>query len=149
MTIWMDADACPRPVREILYRAAERTRTPLVMVANQMLAFPPSPWIRMRQVPGGFDVADDEIIACVEPGDLVVTQDIPLAARVIEVGAEALSPRGEVFNAETIRERLSVRDFLESMRSAGLETGGPASFGANDRQTFGAALDRWLAQNRR
>ena len=125
MNIWVDADACPAVVKDILYRAAERTRVPLTLVANKPLRTPPSPFIRTLQVSRGFDVADNEIARRVEPGDLVVTADIPLAAQVIERGGHALDPRGELFSPETIRERLTMRDFMDELRASGVQTGGP------------------------
>lgn len=148
MKIWVDADACPAVVKEILYRAARRTETPLILVANQMLRVPPSPWIRAVQVPGGFDVADQRIADEVATGDLVVTADIPLAAQVIAKGALVIDPRGELLSAANIRERLSMRDFMESLRSSGVETGGPAAFSSADRQAFANQLDRLLAKRK-
>ncbi|MDY0073290.1 MAG: YaiI/YqxD family protein [Thauera sp.] len=148
MKIWVDADACPAVVKEILYRAAKRTETPLILVANQMLRVPPSPWIRAVQVPGGFDVADQRIADEVATGDLVVTADIPLAAQVIAKGALVIDPRGELLSAANIRERLSMRDFMESLRSSGVETGGPAAFSSADRQAFANQLDRLLAKRK-
>lgn len=146
MHIWVDADACPRVIREILFRAATRSATPLTLVANQMIATPSSPWIRSLQVPMGFDVADAEIARRAEPGDLVITADIPLAAQVIDRGARVLDPRGEGMTEENIRERLSMRDFMQGLRDSGIETGGPAGFSAADSRAFAAALDRQLAQ---
>ena len=144
MRIWVDADACPRVLKEILYRAAERTGTELILVANQDLWTPRSPLIRTVRVPKGLDVADGEIVRQVAPGDLVVTQDIPLAALVLEKGAVALDPRGDVHTPDTIAERLSVRNFLDELRGTGVDTGGPAPFAARDRQAFANALDVWL-----
>jgi len=146
MNIWVDADACPAVVKEILYRAAERARTPLTLVSNQPLRTPPSPFIRTLQVPRGFDVADHEIARRVEPGDLVVTADIPLAAQVIERGGHALDPRGELYSSETIRERLTMRDFMDELRASGVQTGGPPPLAHADRQRFASQLDRLLAQ---
>jgi uncharacterized protein YaiI (UPF0178 family) len=146
MNIWVDADACPAVVKDILYRAAERTRVPLTLVANKPLRTPPSPFIRTLQVPRGFDVADNEIARRVEPGDLVVTADIPLAAQVIERGGHALDPRGELFSPETIRERLTMRDFMDELRASGVQTGGPPPLAHGDRQRFANQLDRLLAQ---
>lgn len=146
--IWVDADACPVVIKEILFRAAERAKVETVLVANQWLRTPPSRFIRAMQVPGGPDVADDAIAERVNAGDLVVTQDIPLAARVLEKHAVALNPRGELYTANTIAERLSVRNFMEELRGAGIQTGGPATLHARDRQAFAAQLDRWLAQRR-
>jgi uncharacterized protein len=144
--IWVDADACPVPIREILFRAAERARIRVTLVANQQLRTPASRYIRSLQVAGGFDVADAAIIERVRRGDLVVTQDIPLASRILEKGGEALNPRGERYTVDTMGERLSMRNFLEELRGAGVQTGGPATFHARDRQAFANQLDRWLAQ---
>jgi len=146
--IWVDADACPVVIKEILFRAAERAQVETILVANQWLRTPPSRHIRAMQVAGGPDVADDAIAERVAAGDLVVTQDIPLAARVLEKQAIALNPRGELYTANTITERLSVRNFMEELRGAGIQTGGPATLHARDRQAFAAQLDRWLAQRR-
>lgn len=144
--IWVDADACPGPIRDILFRAAERARVDVTLVANQWLKTPGSRFIRALQVQGGFDAADDLIAERAAPGDLVVTQDIPLASRVIEKGAHAVNPRGERFTTDNIAERLSVRDFMEELRGAGVQTGGPAAFHARDRQAFAKELDTWLAR---
>jgi uncharacterized protein YaiI (UPF0178 family) len=146
MNIWVDADACPAVVKDILYRAAERARVPLTLVANKPLRTPPSPFIRTLQVPRGFDVADNEIARRVEPGDLVITADIPLAAQVIERGGHALDPRGELFSPETIRERLTMRDFMDELRASGVQTGGPPPLAHGDRQRFANQLDRLLAR---
>jgi uncharacterized protein YaiI (UPF0178 family) len=146
MTIWVDADACPNVIKEILFRAAERARIDVVLVANQWLRTPPSRYVRAIQVPGGLDVADSEIVRRAEPGDLVITADIPLAALVVEKGVPALDPRGELHTRDTIAQRLSMRNFMDELRGAGVDTGGPAVFHARDRQAFGNALDRWLAQ---
>jgi uncharacterized protein YaiI (UPF0178 family) len=146
MNIWVDADACPAVIKDILYRAAERARVPLTLVANKPLRTPPSPFIRSLQVPRGFDVADNEIARRVEPGDLVVTADIPLAAQVIKRGGHALDPRGELFSPETIRERLTMRDFMDELRASGVQTGGPPPLAHGDRQRFANQLDRLLAQ---
>jgi uncharacterized protein YaiI (UPF0178 family) len=145
--IWIDADACPVVVKEILYRAADRTGVELTLVANQALSTPSSPNINTVQVPRGFDVADDEIVKRCEPGDLVITSDIPLAAEVIEKGAHALSPRGELHTKENIGARLNMRDFLDTMRSSGVEmSGGPASFSQRDKQDFANKLDQLLTK---
>ncbi|WP_434515891.1 YaiI/YqxD family protein [Dechloromonas sp. ARDL1] len=146
MQIWVDADACPGVIKEIIYRAAERRQIQTTLVANQMLRTPPSKVIRAIQVPSGFDVADRHIVDQVAAGDLVVTADIPLASLVIERGAHALNPRGELYTTATIRERLSMRNFMEELRSAGIETGGPSSFSQADRQAFANQLDRFLAK---
>ena len=145
MHIWIDADACPGVVKEILFRAAERLHIDTTLVANRLLRTPPSRFIRAVQVPAGFDVADAHIVEQVARGDLVITADIPLAAAVLERGAHALNPRGEMYTAANIAERLSMRNFLEELRSSGVQTGGPAAFSQADRQAFGAALDRFLA----
>ena len=146
MQIWVDADACPGVIKEILYRAAQRTRIVTTLVANQMLRVPPSPYIRSRQVPSGFDVADQRIVHQLQPGDLVVTADIPLAAQVIELRAHALNPRGEFFTTENISERLTMRNFMEELRGSGVDIAGPAAFSQGDRQAFAAQLDRFLAR---
>ncbi len=148
MKIWVDADACPVVVKEILYRAATRTGVELILVANQPLNTPSSPNISTLQVPRGFDVADDEIVKQLDAGDLVITSDIPLAAEVIEKGGHALSPRGERHTKENIGGRLNMRDFLDTMRSSGVEmSGGPAAFSQRDKQTFANNLDRFLTKH--
>lgn len=144
MSIWVDADACPRPVKEILFKAAERTGVELTLVANHAMAVPRLPNVRLLQVQGGFDVADQEIAKRVAPGDLVVTADIPLAADVIARGAQALNPRGEMYSADTIRALLTMRDFMDTMRASGVVTGGPPALSQADRQAFAGQLDRWL-----
>lgn len=146
MAIWVDADACPRVIRDILYRAAARCATRVTLVANQALDIPRSPHVRMLQVGTGFDVADDEIVRRIEPGDLVITADIPLAAEAIAKSAEALSPRGERFTPDNIRERLNMRDFMDTMRASGLTGGGPPPLSASDRQAFANGLDSYLAR---
>ncbi|MBK8640177.1 MAG: YaiI/YqxD family protein [Chromatiaceae bacterium] len=145
MHIWVDADACPGVIKEILYRAARRVGIPLTLVANQPLQTPPSPLIRRVQVGQGFDVADNHIAKHLKPGDLVITGDIPLAAQVIARGGEAINPRGERYTPDNIRERLAVRDFLEELRGTGVNTGGPPPLGLAERQAFANALDRLLA----
>lgn len=149
MTIWVDADACPNVVRDILFRAAERTHIPLVLVANQAVNTPGSRYIRSIQVPAGADVADNEIVQRMEPDDLVITSDIPLAADVIAKGGLALSPRGELFTRDNIRARLNMRDFLDTLRGSGIQTGGPPALNQQDRQQFANQLDRWLAKTTR
>jgi uncharacterized protein YaiI (UPF0178 family) len=145
--IWVDADACPAAVREILLRAVSRTGRRITFVANQPLSLPRAPNVTSIQVPRGFDAADDEIVRRVSPGDLVVTQDIPLASEVIDHGGQALSPRGELYTSENVRAALNMRDFMDTMRSSGVETGGgPSAFGQRERQAFANALDRLLAQ---
>lgn len=149
MQIWVDADACPGVIKEILYRAATRHALPLTLVANQWLRVPPSPWIRSVQVAQGFDVADSHIVEQVAAGDLVITADIPLAALVIEKHAFALNPRGELYSAENIRQLLDLRNFMDSLRSSGVDTGGPPAFGLGDRQNFANQLDRFIARQRK
>jgi len=149
MHIWVDADACPAVIKDILFRVAERTKLPLTLVANRLLRVPPSPYIRSRQVPKGFDVADRHIIDEVAAGDLVITADIPLAAALIDQGAFALSPRGEFYNTDNIRERLGMRDFMEGLRGAGVDISGPATLSQADRQAFARQLDRFLARRDR
>ena len=146
MPIWVDADACPGVIKEILFRAAERTQTVTTLVANQYIVTPPSKVISMVQVGSGFDVADNEIVKRVVAGDLVITSDIPLAAEVVEKGAQALSPRGESYTKETIRQRLNLRDFMETLRNSGVQTGGPVAMNHADRQTFANQLDRWISK---
>jgi uncharacterized protein YaiI (UPF0178 family) len=143
--IWVDADACPKPVKEILFRAADRTGIAVTLIANQMLAVPRSPHIRALQVPKGFDVADDEIARRVEAGDLIITSDIPLAAEVIARGGKVLTPRGETYDAGSIAAALTLRNFMDTLRSSGVETGGPASFSASDQHAFARQLDRELS----
>ena len=148
MKIWVDADACPVVAREILFRAAERTGVQLTLVANQPMSTPSSTNINSLQVPKGFDVADDEIVRRVEAGDLIITSDIPLAAEVIEKGGHALSPRGELHTKENIGAKLNMRDFMDTMRSSGVEMGGgPAAYGQRDKQEFANNLDRFLTRH--
>jgi uncharacterized protein YaiI (UPF0178 family) len=146
MKIWVDADACPTVIKEILFRAAVRSKTTTTLVANHALRIPPSPYISFMQVTHGFDVADDEIVTRLNTGDLVVTADIPLAAEVIEKGGQALNPRGELYTIENIKTRLTMRDFMDSLRSSGVNTGGPPALSQNDRQTFANQLDKILQQ---
>jgi uncharacterized protein YaiI (UPF0178 family) len=146
MAIWVDADACPRVIRDILFRAAERCGVDVTLVANQSIEIPRSRHIKMLQVSSGFDVADNEIVRRAEPGDLVITADIPLAAEVVEKRAQALSPRGERFTPDNIRERLNMRDFMDTMRSSGFTGGGPPPLSATDRQAFANGLDSYLAR---
>ena len=146
MRIWVDADACPKVIKDILFRAAERTRVSLTIVANQPLRVPRSPYIEAVQVPAGFDVADNHIVRHLQEGDLVVTADIPLAAEVVERGAVALDPRGYLYTKDNVRERLSTRNFMDELRSDGVSTGGPSSFSRRDRQTFANQLDRFLTK---
>ncbi len=145
MKIWVDADACPAVIKEILFRAANRTSTQVTLIANQPVRIPPSRHIDFVQVSKGFDVADNEIVKRVESGHLVITADIPLAAEVIEKGATALNPRGERYTTENIRDRLNMRDFMDTLRSSGIQTGGPPPLDKGDRQAFANQLDRWLS----
>ncbi len=149
MKIWVDADACPGVIKDILYRAADRAQVQVTLIANQMLRVPPSPWIRALQVPSGFDVADQRIAQEAGAGDLVITADVPLAAQVIAKGAHVLDPRGELLNASNVQERLAMRDFMEGLRSSGVETGGPAALSAADRQAFANGLDGLLLSLKR
>ena len=144
MHIWVDADACPGVIKDILFRASERTQLRLTLVANQPLRIPPSALVRMIQVAPGFDEADNYIAAHVEPADLVITADIPLAAEIVSRGAHALSPHGDAYGKENIRELLDMRNFMDTLRSTGVDTGGPAAFSASDRQRFAQRLDRFL-----
>lgn len=147
MHIWVDADACPKVIKEILFRAAERTGVFVTLVANQPLVAPRLHNIATLRVASGFDVADNEIVKRLDSGDLVITADIPLAAEVIAKGGHALNPRGELYTRDTIRARLSMRDFMDSLRSSGVETGGPSSFSNSDRQSFANQLDRFLSSH--
>ena len=146
MQIWVDADATPAVVKEILFRAADRKQIRTTLVANKLLKVPPSPWIKALQVPHGFDVADDEIARRVEAGDLVITADIPLASAAVDKGAHVLNPRGELYTKENIREALALRDFMAGLRDSGVQTGGPPAYNQTDRQHFANALDRLLAR---
>ena len=149
MNIWVDADACPAVIKDILYRAAERVELPLTLVANQPLRTPPSKFIKSVQVAPGFDVADNHIVQHLEAGDLVITADIPLAAEVIEKGGHALNPRGDFYTRENIRQRLSMRDFMETLRSSGIQTGGPSTLSKRDRMNFANQLDSFLAKQKK
>ncbi len=146
MKIWVDADACPNVIKEILFRAADRTQTPLTLVANQPMRSPPSRYIDSIQVHAGFDVADNEIVKRLQPDDLVITADIPLAAEVVEKGGNAINPRGERYSKENIKQRLSMRNFMDELRSTGVNTGGPPTLSQGDRQAFANQLDRLLTQ---
>ncbi len=148
MHIWVDADACPAVIKEILFRAAERSEISMTLFANKALRTPPSRFIRMVQVARGLDVADQEIVRRLEPGDLVITADIPLASDVIAKGGHALNPRGEFYSAENIQERLALRNFLDEKRGAGERTGGPAALDNTDRKRFADQLDRFLTKRR-
>lgn len=147
MQIWVDADACPRVIKDILFRAAERKQVQLILVANQPLPAPTSPYIRAMVVGAGFDVADQKIVELLQPGDLVVTADIPLAAAAIKKAGHALNPRGEFYSEDNIQERLAVRNMLDELRGCGVETGGPAAFKPGDRLAFANQLDRFLARH--
>lgn len=147
MKIWVDADACPKVIKEILYRSAERVKCQLILVANQALSIPRSAFIKFIRVEPGFDVADNYIVQQVAEGDLVVTADIPLAAEILEKGGEALNPRGEFYTRETIRQKLTMRDFMDEMRGSGVMSGGPPPLSQTDRREFANALDRFLAQH--
>jgi uncharacterized protein len=147
MRIWVDADACPSAVKEILFRAAERTQIVTTLVANKLLRVPPSPYIKALQVPAGFDVADNKIALELQAGDLVITADIPLAAQVIAAGGHALNPRGEFYSTANINERLAIRNFMEELRSSGVDTAGPAPFSQANRRAFAAEFDRFLRRH--
>lgn len=147
MKIWVDADACPVVIKEILFRAAERTRVELTLVANQSMRTPPSRYIKSLKVNGGFDVADNEIVKRASAGDLVITADIPLASEVIEKGGYALNPRGELYTEDNIRQRLNMRDFMDTMRASGVDTGGPPALNQNDRKNFANNLDKILTRH--
>lgn len=147
--IWVDADACPNVIKEVLFRAAERTQTPVTLVANQPIRTPPSRVIRSLCVSAGFDVADNEIVRRAAAGDLVITADIPLAAEALAKGVAALNPRGERYTEATIKERLTLRDFMDTLRASGVQTGGPPALNQRDRQQFAAQLDKWLLEKSR
>ncbi|MEY4597526.1 MAG: hypothetical protein RLZZ445_323 [Pseudomonadota bacterium] len=144
MTIWVDADACPGAIKDILYRAAQRASIQLKLVANRALQVPRSPWINMIQVPRGFDVADNHIVEMARAGDLVITADIPLAAAVVGKGACALNPRGELYTKDNVQGLLDMRNFMDTLRSSGVETGGPPALSNSDSRNFAAQLDRWM-----
>lgn len=149
MQIWVDADACPGAIRDILFRAAGRAEVQVTLVTNQRLRIPASPHVRLMQVPAGFDVADERIVELLAADDLVITADIPLAAAAIDKGAHALSPRGERYTRDNIRERLSIRNFMDELRGSGVATGGPAALNQRDRQAFANSLDSFLAKRTR
>jgi len=149
MKIWVDADACPNVIKEILFRAAERRQIAMTLVANQLIRTPPSRFITALQVPAGFDMADEKIARHLQPGDLVITADIPLAAAVIERGGHALDPRGDFHTPDNIRERLTMRNFMDQLRSSGVDTGGPSRLTQSDRQAFANQLDRFLTRHGR
>lgn len=147
MRIWVDADACPSVIKEILFRAAERLQIPLILVANMFLRTPPSPYIHLIQVSAGSDVADKRIVSEMDPGDLVITGDIPLASAVIGKNGHALNPRGELYSQENIEERLAMRNFMDELRETGVNTGGPPSLNRQDRQAFANKLDQFLTRH--
>jgi hypothetical protein len=149
MQIWVDADACPGAIKEILFRAAERERVQINLVANRPLRIPPSPYIRSLQVPPGLDVADKRIVELLAAADLVITADIPLAAAAIDKGGHALNPRGELYTKDNIRERLSLRNFMDELRGSGVTTGGPGALSQRDRQAFANSLDAFLIKRAR
>ena len=148
MQIWVDADACPQVIKEILFRAADRAQIVTTLVANTLLRVPSSPFIKSVRVAKGFNVADHQIVEQIQPGDLVITADIPLAAEVITRGARALDPRGELYSEDNVRERLAIRNLMQELRSTGEVIGGPPAFGSSDRQRFANQLDRFLTRPR-
>lgn len=148
LTVWVDADACPNLIKTVLFRAAQKRQFYTVLVANQVVAAPPSKYIRAVRVSGGFDVADEYIVSQLQGGDLVITGDIPLAAKVIQQQGFALNPRGELYSKDNIGEKLAIRDFMQQMRDSGVQTGGAAAMNAKDVQSFANALDRFLAGQR-
>ncbi|MHB0777659.1 YaiI/YqxD family protein [Halomonas sp. WWR20] len=148
-TLWIDADACPRVVRDILVRAAERTQVTTWFVANHQVPLPPSPWVKALAVTSGLDAADQEIVHRAAPGDLVITSDLPLAMEAIDKGAEVMTSRGEALTRDNIRSRVQMRDFMETLRASGEHTGGPKGYSDADRRDFANALDRWLARHTR
>lgn len=147
--IWVDADACPSVVKDILFRAADRTQLHVTLVANRLLRTPPSKYVHALQVPAGFDVADNEIVRLTEPGDLVITGDIPLASDVLEKGGLALNPRGEWYTKDNIAQMLRMRSFMDELRSSGVETGGPSAYSQADSRAFAGQLDKFLVRQRR
>lgn len=148
MFIWVDADACPKVIKEILFRAANRTKTNIILVANRALYVPPSPFIKIMLVSQGFDIADNQIIQNMDEGDLVITADIPLADAVVEKGGTALNPRGELYSTHNIKQRLSIRNFSEGLRSSGVRTGGPEKLSQQEIQAFANSLDQFLTSKR-
>ncbi|NKI67788.1 YaiI/YqxD family protein [Collimonas pratensis] len=148
MQIWVDGDACPYVIKEILFRVAERLQITVTLVANKLLRVPPSRFIKALQVPAGFDVADNEIVRLLQPGDLVITADIPLAADVLAKGGKALNPRGEFYTEDNIQQHLTMRNFMEELRGSGVETGGPTTFSQSDRHLFASQLDQFLQKSR-
>jgi uncharacterized protein YaiI (UPF0178 family) len=148
MHIWVDADACPGVIKDMLFRVADRTQIPVTLVANRHLRTPPSRFIKSIVVPAGFDVADKEIVKLAQTGDLVITADIPLAAEVVANGVAVLNPRGEMYTADNIQQHLTMRNFMEDLRGSGVETGGPAAFSQADGRAFARQLDRFVAQRK-
>ncbi|MBW8192836.1 YaiI/YqxD family protein [Neiella marina] len=146
MNIWVDADACPNVIKEVLFRAAERTHTQVTLVANHAMRVPANKWVKLLQVPAGFDVADHEIVQRAAAGDLVISGDIPLAAELIENKVQVLNPRGEMYSESTIKARLNIRDFMDTMRASGVATGGPPAISQTERREFANNLDRWLSK---
>ena len=149
MRIWVDADACPNVIKDILFRAAERAHVLLTLVANQPMRTPPSQYIKALQVPAGFDIADNKIVELTQAGDLVITADIPLAASVVDKGGHALDPRGDTYTKDNIKERLAMRNLMDELRSSGIDTGGPSTLSNADRKAFADKLDHFLATKRR
>lgn len=147
VTIWVDADACPNVIKEILFKASLRTGTPMVLVANHHMKIPNTAWIKLLQVPAGFDIADNEIVKRAGTDDLVVTSDIPLAAEVIDKGAHALNPRGERYSPDNIKQRLNMRDFMDTLRGSGIDTGGAPPMSAAERREFANQLDKYLQRH--
>lgn len=149
MQIWVDADACPNVIKDVLFRVADRLEVQVTLVANKLLRTPPSRFIKAIQVPAGFDVADNEIVRLVQEGDLVITADIPLAADVLEKGGHPLNPRGEFYTKDNIQQQLTMRAFMDDLRSSGVDTGGPSAFSQSDIRAFANQLDRYLARQRK
>ncbi|QYJ87218.1 YaiI/YqxD family protein [Shewanella mesophila] len=147
MKIWVDADACPGVIKEMLFRAADRAEIEVTLVANHAMRIPPSRFINLVTVSSGFDVADDEIVKRLNGGDLVITADIPLASEVIDKGGFALNPRGELYTTQNIKSILNMRDFMDTMRASGVQTGGPAAIGQSEKQAFGNQLDRFITKH--
>lgn len=148
MKIWVDADACPVVIKEILFKAAQRTRTPMTLVANHFMRVPNIKWITLLQVESGFDVADNEIVNRLQAGDLVITSDIPLAAEVIDNNGHALNPRGTFYTTDNVKQHLNMRDFMDTLRGSGIDTGGPSGMSTNERREFANQLDRFLQSNK-
>lgn len=149
MQIWVDADACPKVIKEVLFKAAERAEIPLTLVANQALNIPRSKFITSIRVMPGFDIADNEIVKRLSPGDLVITADIPLASEAVDKGAYALNPRGELYTKENVKARLNMRDFMDTLRASGIDTGGPAALSPAERRAFANELDRFITRHQK